>query len=155
MHPKEPVVLQLIFTLDGTEHRTRMPDSKPTHNTNLTREDTSLIRKSPQESGQSQQPSDQNSVETSTTTSDTQPVEGHVRTKLEEATLQQSLAFPQPQLTRQRATKNSVELNTLPKLMDCLQYTALRVPIPNSHITIPAQGELGAHHSVTNTSSLA
>ena len=55
------------------------------------------------------------------------------RTKLEEATLQQSLAFPQPQLTRQRATKNSIELNTL--------YTALRVPIPNSHITIPAQGK--------------
>ena len=32
--PKEPVVLQLIFTLDGTEHRTRVPDSKSTHNTN-------------------------------------------------------------------------------------------------------------------------
>ena len=54
--PKEPVVLQLIFTLNVTEHRTRVPDSKTDPQHELTKEDTSLIEKSPQGSGQSQQP---------------------------------------------------------------------------------------------------
>ena len=60
MHPK-PVVPQLIFTT--RRYRTRVRDSKTDPQHELTREDTSRIRKSSQGSGQSQQPSDQNSVE--------------------------------------------------------------------------------------------
>ena len=64
-------------TVQSTE--LEVPDSKTDPQHELTKEDTSLIRKSSQGSGQSQQPSDQNSVETCTTTSDTQPGEGLVR----------------------------------------------------------------------------
>ena len=69
-----------LSPLNGTEHRTRVRDSKTDPQHELTREDTSRIRKSSQGSGQSQQPSDQNSVENCTTTLDTQPGDGLVRT---------------------------------------------------------------------------
>ena len=110
---KKPVVPQLIFTIRRYKHRTRVrnpEEIKPQHE--LTREDTSRVPKSSQGSGQSQQPSDQVPFENCNHDVGHTTWSWTCQNNLEDRTSTiQHLTFPQPQLTRQRANRNSVKLN--------------------------------------------